>query len=46
MKKFWKETLQEIILTIITLGFYLLVKLKKKHTKDLEELQIEDSDLQ
>lgn len=46
MKKIWKETLQEIILTIITLGINLLVKGKKKHTKDLEELQKEDSDLQ
>lgn len=46
MKKFWKETVQEIILTIITLGINILVKGKKKHTKDLEELQKEDSDLQ
>lgn len=45
MKKIWKETLQEIILAIITLGINLLVK-GKKHTKDLEELQKEDSDLQ
>lgn len=46
MKKIWKETLQEIILAIITLGINLLVKGKKKHKKDLEELQKEDSDLQ
>lgn len=33
MKKFWKETLQEIILTIITLGINLLVKGKKNTQK-------------
>lgn len=33
MKKIWKETLQEIILTIITLGINLLVKGKKNTQK-------------
>lgn len=33
MKKIWKEILQEIILTIITLGINLLVKGKKKTHK-------------
>lgn len=33
MKKIWKETLQEIILAIITLGINLLVKGKKTHKR-------------
>lgn len=33
MKKIWKETLQEIILAIITLGINLLVKGKKNTQK-------------
>lgn len=38
MKKFWKETLHEVIITILTLGINLLMKGKKKHEEMKEDL--------